>query len=242
MDGLQKLIDAVEDKIYELNGANTPIANSSTISLSTKDTFTQIMNDPDIELGESDKDGNQEVFYYGDKIGVINAQKGTCDIDSDKYDLPKKGSKKVNSSSVMAKSTIDTPSDLRSAVEDTLASNFDLCSEIVNLAFSEDGTFEDEVFIPSKVFYNDNFAKADTKEIALAFYNGIDLDKDDDGADPKAPFFRLVDNVVESVKNPGEYYCDNLLEDIVEYVMDNIEDLTFPDAIQTLIDEYLEKL
>lgn len=240
MDGLQKLIDAVEDKIYELEGEDTPIASSSKISSATKATFEQVMNDPDVELGDADDEGNQEVFCCGDKVGTINAQKGTCDIDSDRYNSPKKGSKKVNSSRVMAKSKIETNPDLEDAISDVLTSNPDLCTEIVNLAFSEDGTFEKEVFIPSKIFYNDNFARADAKEIAKAFYDGTDLDKDTDGANPDAPFFRLVDDVVESTEDPGDYYCNNLFDDILGYIMDNIEDLTFPEDIQVLIDEYLE--
>ena len=232
MDGLQKLIDAVENKIYELDGGEAPVTSSSKILSETRDTLKKIMNDPDVELGEADKDGNQKVYCCGKDIGTINAQKGTCDIDNKKY------KKKVDSSSrIYADSSITTRADLEDAIIDILDSG--ICEQIVNEAFSATSMFEKEIFLDSETFFDTELIDATAKEVAMKFYKGEDLD-DGDSANPTKQYFRFDKNKnIESTDYPGDIYFDTLEDEIVNYIMDNLEDGDFPDYVQELVDEYL---
>ena len=47
--------------------------------------FNNIIHDPDIEFGEPDKDGNQDILYKGKNIGWINFQRGMGDINGKAY-------------------------------------------------------------------------------------------------------------------------------------------------------------
>lgn len=236
MDGLQKLIDAVDNKIYELEGNEAPITTSSKILSETKATLEQIMNDPDVELGDADKDGNQEVFCCGKSIGLINAHKGICEIDSKKYKLPQKSNASIKSSTVMA--SINTRSELEDAIRDALDS--DICRQVVEDAFSSNSMFEKEIFMESDTFFETELINDTAKEVALKFHDGEDLD-DDGPADPTKKYFRLTKKGnVESTDYPGDIYFDTLEEEIIGYIMDNLEDVEFPDYIQEIVDEYLD--
>ena len=196
-----------------------------------KDILEKIMNDPNVELGKADKDGNQEVFCCGKSVGTINAQKGTCDID-DSY-----GKEDVNSSTrIMA--SIETRSDLEQGIREILDS--DICQQIVEEAFSSNSMFEKEIFMDSETFFDTELLNDSAKEIALKFYNGEDLD-DDGSANPTKNFFRFTKKGnVESTDYPGDVYFDDLEDAIVGYIMDNIGEVEFPDYVQELIDEYLD--
>lgn len=235
MDGLQKLIDAVDDKIYELEGGDASITSSSMISSATKNNLEKVMNDPDYELGDADENGEQEVYCCGKFIGTINAQKGTCDIDEDKN----KSKKKVKSfSSIRASDGIETKSDLSDAIRDVLDS--DICAEIVEEAYSANGTFEKDIFLDSGVFFDTELVGASAKEIALKFFDGEDID-DGGPANPHRNYFRYNKHKkIESTDYPGDVYFDTLEDDIINYILDNLEDGDFPDYIQELIDEYLD--
>lgn len=236
MNGLQQLIDAIDNKIYELEGEETPIASSSKILSDTKATLKQIMNDPDVELGDADKDGNQEVFCCGRNIGLINASKGICEIDAKKYKLPKKSNASIKSSTVMA--SIDTRAELEDAIYDALDS--DTCLQIVEEAFSSKSMFERQVFMDSETFFSTELVANTAKEVATKFHKGEDLD-DDGPADPTKKYFRLNKaGNVESTDYPGDIYFDTLDDDIINYIMDNLEDVEFPKYIQDIIDEYLD--
>ena len=232
MDGLNELIDVVENKIDELGG-ETPIQNSTNIQAGD-DILNKVLNDPNVELDEPDDKGNQCVTCNGKEIGWINSSTGESDIDDSycrKEDI--NATRRITSSI-----SIETKSDLESAIRDELDS--DLCAEIVNLAVGEDGTFEDDVFTDTDEFFNIFLSTLDAKEVALKFAKGEDLD-DDGPANPERDFLKFDgdDNII-STDYPGDYYLDNLFDDIVGYIMDHLEDVEFPDYIQDLINEYLE--
>lgn len=44
-----------------------------------------ILNDPDIELGEADSEGNQTLIYKGQNIGWINKSRRIGDINNKAY-------------------------------------------------------------------------------------------------------------------------------------------------------------
>lgn len=232
MDGLNELIDVVENKIDEL-GEGTSIQNSTNIQAGD-DVLNKVLNDPNVELGEPDDKGNQCVTCNGKEIGWVNSSTGESDID-DSYC----GKEDVSATQrITSASLIETTSDLEDAISNELDS--DICTEIVNLAVGEDGTFEDDAFLETDEFFNIYLSNADAKEIALKFFNGEDLD-DGGPANPERDYLKFDedDNVV-STDYPGDYYFDNLFDAIVGYIMDHLEDREFPDYIQDLINEYLE--
>lgn len=44
-----------------------------------------ILNDPDMELGQADSDGNQTLIYKGQNVGWINKRRGIGDINNKVY-------------------------------------------------------------------------------------------------------------------------------------------------------------
>lgn len=222
MDGLQNLIDAVEDKIYELEGGSTTIESS--------ETFKKVLNDPKYELGDPDDNGDQEVYCCGKKVGWINANKGEGQVDEDDDES------EDSQEPITAAGALETREDLKQAIEDALTS--DECFEIVNDAFGDDGTFEEVVFIDSNTFFDTEYVSSSAKTVAKDFFEGADLD-DDGPANPNRAYFRInKKKKVESTDYPGDVYLDTILDDIVEYVLDYIDDKQFPDYIQDIIDEY----
>ena len=171
MDGLDKLLDAVETKIDELDGSQIDITSSRRIT---------------------------------------------------------------------AAKDLETEADLRNALEEVLDS--DIAQQMVELAISEDGIFEDNMFLPRKDFFNTELANNDPQEIAEAFFYGKDLDRNEKPADPTKDYLRFDDSDnIESTDYPGDVYLyrDDLVDGIIDFVMDHIDDLEFPDYIQELVDEYL---
>ena len=127
-------------------------------------------------------------------------------------------------------------SDLKKQIKDALTDN--ICEEIVNLAYSEDGIFEKEIFTDSDTFW-DIYSNEEPQDMVLKFFNGEDLDGRGQ-ANPSRDYFRY-DNYenVESTDYPGEIYLDQLDDEIVDYVMEHLDDREFPDDIQDIIDKYL---
>ena len=129
----------------------------------------------------------------------------------------------------------NTPRDLERALKEELDS--ELCNDIVNLAFSEDNKFASSVFLDSDVFF-DTLINEEPVRIALMFFEGKDLDARGQ-ANPDRAFFRLdKDENVESTDDPGEIYYEDLLDDIVEYIIDHMDDREFPEEIQDILTEY----
>lgn len=47
--------------------------------------YRNIMNDPDVEFGDADAEGNQTLFYKGTNVGWINFRRGMGDINNKVY-------------------------------------------------------------------------------------------------------------------------------------------------------------
>lgn len=126
-------------------------------------------------------------------------------------------------------------SQLRRQLKDALTD--DICVDIVNLAYSEDGTFAEAAFIDADTFW-DVHSSDDVQDLVLKFFNGEDLDSRGP-ANPNRDYFRFdgYENI-ESTDYPGEIYMDELDGEIVDYIMDHLDDIEYPDDIQKLIDEY----
>lgn len=145
---------------------------------------------------------------------------------------------------IFSRSKVDMDKKIKNDIEDEIedALDADIAAQIVDLAISTDGTFEEYQFMPKDIFFDTEMANKDPKEIAEAFFYGKDLDSGDDFADPTKDFLRLnKDDYAESTDYPGDIfiYEDNLLKDIIDYIIDNMERLEFPDEIQKIIDKYL---
>lgn len=117
----------------------------------------------------------------------------------------------------------------------------EICLELVNLAYSEDNYFEDDVFIDAETFW-DVHDNDDVKEITLKFFNGEDLDSKGP-ANPNRDYFRFdgYDNI-ESTNDPEDIYLDELDVELVDYVLEHLNDREYPEKVQKLIDNYLENV
>ncbi len=135
---------------------------------------------------------------------------------------------------------IKTENDLKQAIADAITPG--ICSDIIDIAYSNDNKFADSVFIESDIFFDDVLGNTAPFDIAKSFYDGTDLDADEDHANPNSEYFRLTrKDTVESTDYPEDIYYDELFDDIVDYIMDHLEDYTFPEDVQDVIDEYLKK-
>ena len=139
------------------------------------------------------------------------------------------------SKSVVAASDSTSGADLKGALKSALDS--DICEDIVNLAYSEDNVFAEQVFIESESFF-DALISEDPKDVALMFFNGKDLDARGP-ANPNRDYFRTnkYDNV-ESTDYPGEIYEETIFDDILDYIIEHISDREFPKMIQEIISKY----
>ena len=129
--------------------------------------------------------------------------------------------------------------DLEKAIKETLTA--DLCLELVNLAYSEDNYFDTDVFVDAETFW-DVHENDDIKEMTLKFFNGEDLDSKGP-ANPTRDYFRFngYDNV-ESTNTPEDIYFDELDVEVIDYVLEHLEGIEYPEKIQKLIDNYLENM
>lgn len=273
MDGLNQLIDAVESKIAELEGgtfvqssssikASRPISKLASYAYSPKQIaknaqegtrkgetmeyiFKKIMNDPDIEIGDPDKRGDQVIYYKGEDIGWLNPNRGIGWIDPKAYDKlapyvePEDFDDSIMSANriTASKWDITSESQLKKAIKAELTE--ELCEDIVNLAFSSDGDFDQDVFIEADDFFETSLVDDEAKDIALKFFNGEDLDLKG-SANPNRDYFRFDGyGNIESTDNPGEIYSEQLDGEIVDYILDHVDDRDFPEEIQSLVDEYL---
>ena len=210
----------------------------------------KIMTDPDIEIGRSDRRGNQSILHRGKDIGWMNPNRGIGWIDDKAYRKlnPSEDSevehKSVNDDGVVenddvqAVVEIKNEEDLRAAIKNLL--DEDLCTDLVNLAFSEDNLFSKEAFMDADTFFETLDYDDDPKRLSLMFFNGEDLDSRGP-ANPNRNYFRLdnTDNI-ESTDYPGEIYMGTLDDEVIDYIIDHVSDRTYPDEIQELVDEYLE--
>lgn len=137
---------------------------------------------------------------------------------------------------IQASDEISSKSELEDALKAALTD--DLCVELVDLAYSEDGEFADDAFIDSDTFF-DLLANEEPYEVARQFFMGEDLDSKGP-ANPTRDYFRYNGyGNVESTDDPGATYSEILDTEIVDYIMDHLDDRDYPEEIQELIDEYL---
>lgn len=129
--------------------------------------------------------------------------------------------------------------DLERAIKENLTA--DLCLELVNLAYSEDNYFEEDVFTDAETFW-DIHSNDDVKEMTLKFFNGEDLDSKGP-ANPTRDYFRFngYDNV-ESTNTPEDIYLDELDVEVIDYVLEHLDGIEYPEKIQKLIDNYLDNM
>lgn len=127
--------------------------------------------------------------------------------------------------------------ELEAVIKDALTA--DLCIDLVDLAYSEDNYFDDDVFVDADTFW-DVHDNDDVKDIILKFFNGEDLDSKGP-ANPNRTYFRFdgYDNI-ESTDYPGDIYLNELDTEIVDYILDHLEDREFPEQIQNFVNEYLD--
>lgn len=224
--------------------------------------FQKVINDPEVTFGKPDKQGNQDILYKGKNVGWFNPSTDKGYIDNLRYDkLYNKANPSENwkdDDIIMAADDSEEDSDtevvdeeieevepdegmtlgeLKHALKNIL--DEDLCYEMVNYAASEDGEFQDEEFLDDWTFYDVN-ANADPKDFATAFYNGRNLTEDEDHADPQSSYFRYDGDTIDSIEDPGEYYYENLVDDIIDYILDNTDYDNYPEAVQELVDAYNE--
>lgn len=145
------------------------------------------------------------------------------------------------SQKITAAVKIVSKDDLEQAIKDTL--DDDMCEAIVDAAYSEDNTFEDDYFFDMDTFL-DIISNEEPYEILRMFWYGEDLDNTrgpDTPANPMEDYARYdrVGNV-ETTNYPGNVYYNELLNEIVDYVMDHLDDgIEYPEEIQELINQYL---
>ena len=115
-----------------------------------------------------------------------------------------------------------------------------LMEETVNAIYSNTGDFDQAVFMEANEFYDLN-AKKDPKDLLLDFYNGRDLDINKDGANPNRDYFRRDGKAhVQSTNDPGQIYVDEILDDIVKFIVDHTDDTYYPDDIMEILKHYAE--
>lgn len=139
---------------------------------------------------------------------------------------------------VMAADTINTEEDLKQALKDILDDN--ICVEVVNLAYSEDGEFDSDAFIDAETFF-DTLESVDAYEVARMFFMGEDLDANGP-ANPTRDYFRYNGYAnVESTNDPGDIYYHELDDAIIDYIMEHLDDREFPEEVMEVISRYQEE-
>ena len=141
-----------------------------------------------------------------------------------------------------------SPEEFENIIRNALEDDASLCWQIVSTAIGYDGTFEDYDFFDSDEFFSIFLEGRTSREVAerardmiIGFYRGTDLDTGETGADPGADYLRWNGGVVDSTDNPGDFIQSEILDDIVDYVVENKDNgRDFPDEIQSIIDEYAD--
>lgn len=136
---------------------------------------------------------------------------------------------------IVAAESLKTEEDLKQALKDILDDN--ICVEVVNLAYSEDGEFDTDAFIDSDTFF-ESLESTEPYEVARMFFMGEDLDADGP-ANPTRDYFRYNGyGNVESTNDPGDAYYHELDDDIINYIMEHLDDREFPEEVMEVISRY----
>ena len=208
----------------------------------------RVLNDPNFTMGMPDKLGNQLIYQDGKEVGWVNPGQGTGWLDDTTLKVSAPLDESVlaaedieSTEDIQASDTIESKSDLRRELRDLI--DEDMCREIVDLAYSQDGAFGDAVFDDSETFFGDVIANYEAEEVARMFFFGEDLDSggsDKDHANPTRGYFRFDGNAnVESTDYPETAYYD-MLDDVINYVLDHLDLDRYPEEVQELVNEYNE--
>lgn len=140
---------------------------------------------------------------------------------------------------VVSARSIKSSATLRRELKEIL--DEDLCVEVVNIGYSNDDEFADAVFIEAEVFW-DIHSNDDAFELVKHFYDGENLDSNTSkSANPNSEYFRQDKyEDVESTNYPGDIYMDEILDDIINYIIDHQEDRTFPEEIEDILKKFRE--
>ena len=117
------------------------------------------------------------------------------------------------------------------AIRDYIEGHPDVLVDLVNLLFSEQDMFADNVFMTHDIFYN-LISHLDTEEVADKFYRGHDLDSHRGAAYPNAKYFRYdAKGNFESTNHPDQIYNEEIFQDVVDYVIDHPDNERYPEEI-----------
>lgn len=218
--------------------------------------FKKILSDPNVELGEPDNRGIQRILFKGTDIGWIDPKRYIGYIDDKAYDNLEPYVEPadpieddiggvseddiINAADDITITDETTEPTVADEIEDTLTE--ELCVDIVNLGFSENGDFATDIFLSAddkEDAFFDNLIDEDPKDVALKFFNGEDLDSKGP-ANPTRSYFRFNDKEnIESTDDPGAIYYATILDKIVDFILDHADEYEFPEEIQEILDKYI---
>lgn len=227
--------------------------------------FQNIVRNPHITIADADKSGKSDLLYDGKNIGWIDMSRGVGWINDKQYDKymghghaanypvaddeeeyadddleddqPIKESTKITAA--------DETDEWADNIEDALRSELSygrLLSETLSAISSETGDFIDDVFMDADDFFDLN-SKTDSKDFVKDFYNGEDLDSGKEHANPDRKYFRRDSaNYIQSTNDPESIYEDEMLDDVIDYILDNLDATYYPDDILDIITHYSEDI
>lgn len=155
-------------------------------------------------------------------------------IDDDYFDIDA-SSRMRRHREVMSASETAEDRQLRKDLEYALEHSVDLIEDVVNEIYSNTGDFDKDIFTEAKAFFEEN-SKEDMQDLLSDFFFGEDYDKGG-SANPTRKFFRRdSDKNVQSTDVPGEIYQEEILDDIVDYIMKHSDDTYYPDEILDILE------
>lgn len=225
--------------------------------------FQNIVRNPHITIADADKSGKSDILYDGNNIGWIDMSRGVGWINDKQYDkymghghadnYPVDDEEEYIDDDLEGDQPIEESTMITAAnetdewadnIEDALRSELSygrLLSETLSAISSETGDFIDDVFMNADDFFDLN-SKANSKDFVMEFYNGEDLDSGEDHANPGRKYFRRdSNNSIQSTDHPESIYEDELLDDVINYILDNLDDTYYPDDILDILNKYVEE-
>ena len=131
-----------------------------------------------------------------------------------------------------------TLDDFQEKLRELLTEDKNLCWNITSAAIGENGSFEEYDFWDAEEFcnvWNKNF-----REIINGMRYGYDLDKDPPSrpGNPFADYYKWDGDTIDTTDDPTQYIYDEALDDIIDYVSENLDYDWYPDEVLELIEEY----
>lgn len=139
--------------------------------------------------------------------------------------------KKSDHKNITASVRITDEDDLKAVLEEVLTP--DDCEAIVNYGQSDSGYFDTDAFWDSSNFWV-VYENVPAEDMVDGFYSGTNLDADEDHANPNHNYFRYdrYGSYVESTDYPGDIYKSEILDDIINYIIDNVDSIYLNDNIE----------